>query len=642
MKVGHEKTGVLRFTSPVHTALSLILEFSGVMTEVQKHVRNRFQIVRTKWPTIADKLVNSRRAAKRYDLKKEPKCVHDCKTEAHDLRQGEEFTGLIRHVLTQNAKNVPYPDFFDAKSELYQAFSEILPSLELIRPVESKETLLQGFQNNSPNMEKVYNQLNRAAEQSYRDPPLYATTMSQVLRAKSMLREWVVVEMDKNSGKLALMCPVRYYKAKMYINDSTHYTIHPHITQQMLLQQWQWHYDTHEWHTIAPIRTGPKTSVPYAHILPKFKDPSRYRAVVDCKFHPTNKPAWVCQKALMYIISTLSKTHFNLTKTQDFLKGMQTHMAELKQQNDQEIHFLPFSMDIKEMFTGLPQQTIKNAVDFLLQYATTLNRRNVVHIRVPKDRSEHCGWGKSANLSEVYQISFGQIRNVVKFHVGSAYFKVGEMILLQKAGVPIGGVLSTALAVATCVYSETSFLKALGPDLKNLRVIRYVDDITGLVAFLANDPTSFIQAQNLVLKLQNECYPEELVLKTEPIQKGKYKFLETITTVQGNTIKLRHLSKNHAHIKHHGIQKVYSIQHAHSYSPWSSKYGVALSRFIAISEHCSSRSLLVKSANEFFMEMQFLCYGTKFLRRTCQRMFRRSGDSIWLKLAAGVTKKNKR
>lgn len=633
------KTGILSFTAPVHEALSLLLSSLALPLEVQKHVRSRFRIVNSKRPSIADMLINSRKYAQNYSQELEPMCVHDCSSENHDINQGEDFRGLTRHVLTQNSKNVPYPDFYDSKTELFSGFLQVIPPIErMMCNLETKDELTKAFQEPTPQMRVVRAVLSQAVQKNFQLAPDQALTSSEVRVVRAKLRDWVIVELDKNTGKLSCMCPVRYHRAmtEMYINDTTHYTKQTGITSELLLQQWEWHYDVKNWREIAVFKGGAKMSIPFAHILPKFKDPSRYRVIVSYAHHPLRTVMWVCQKAIMFIISTLPSKHFNLPKTQLFLSRLTQHATELKQQhgNSDQLEFIPFSLDIKEMFTGLPHKTIKQAVDFLLHHAATLNRRNVAHIRVPKDKSDPCGWGKSANLSEVHNITFTQIRGVVHFDVGSAYFSVGDTILLQKAGAPIGGVLSTALAVSTCVYTEIMFVESLGVDSRRLRVIRYVDDITVLIAILRNDPESLIKAQELYQNLKVNCYPKELVLKPENINNGSFKFLETLTTVRGNTIRVRHFSKNTQHIKNNGNQKFYCIQHAQSFSPWNTKYGVAISRLLAITDHCSSRALLIKCVHEFFFELKFLSYSTKFIRRVCQRMFRKTDDAIWLKLAS--------
>ena len=347
-----------------------------------------------------------------------------------------------------------------------------------------------------------------------------------------------------------------------------HYEKLPFQDNQLILDQWEFDYDKNSWDTIAPIKTGPSNTVPFAHLLPKNKDTSRSRQIVSYAKHPLRLITSVAQRAIMFIISTLPKTHFNVPKTQDYLDQMLAFETQLKFENN-DVEFIPFSLDIKEMFTGLPHRAIERAIDWLLAHARTCTRSRFV--RVPRDKVDRCSYGSSTNLYEVHQISFSQIKEVVKYDLQQAIFTVGKILMRQKEGAPIGGVLSTAMAIATCVFSECTFMLTLGADAKFLRVIRYVDDITGIVVILRNDPLSLVKARLLIAKLQSQCYPKQLLLKPEPIKNGEFRYLETLTTVQGNSISIRHYSKNIDSLRRDGMQKIFTIQHAHSFSPWRSK-----------------------------------------------------------------------
>ena len=311
-----------------------------------------------------------------------------------------------------------------------------------------------------------------------------------------------------------------------FVDDVTHYEPIPALEKQMIIDEWAWIYDTKDWDGIAPLDRKSTASVPFAHILPKFKDLSRYRPIVSYAKHPLRRLMSVAQRAIMFIISTLPQQHFNLPRTQDFLHEMTGFAQQLKYLHGDSVILKPFSLDIKEMFTGLPHSVIRNAVRWLLDHAKTCTRS--VFVRLPKDKKVSCHWGKSSNLAEVLQISFQHIFEAVNFDLSHAIFTVGSQLTRQKQGAPIGGVMSTSLAIVTCVYSEIPFVSSLGVDVRFLRVIRYVDDITGVVAFLKNDPASFIRAKNILRKLKTECYPNELVLKNEPIECGSYRFLETV------------------------------------------------------------------------------------------------------------------
>ena len=174
------------------------------------------------------------------------------------------------------------------------------------------------------------------------------------------------------------MCPVRFHRAlrSMYLQDPVHYETLPNISAQLILDQWEWDFDMRNWGTIAHFRRGDTVSIPYAHLLPKFKDTSRYRQIVSYFKHPLKKVMSVAQRAIMFMINTLTLTHFNLSKTQDFLHKMLAFSPQMSHLHGEDVQLLPFSLDIKEMFTGLPHKVIRDSVDWLIKHARTCTARN--------------------------------------------------------------------------------------------------------------------------------------------------------------------------------------------------------------------------------------------------------------------------
>ena len=114
------------------------------------------------------------------------------------------------------------------------------------------------------------------------------------------------------------------------------------------------------------------------------------------------------------------------------------------------------------------------------------------------------------------------------------------------------------------------------------------------------EKNSWINALVLYRMPCNQCYPKELLLKPEVIKNGSCWFLENLTTVSGNEIKIKHHSKNAEFIAASGAQKFYTIQHSTSFSPWCSKFGVAIARVISISQSSGSRKNLKMNVFENF------------------------------------------
>ena len=127
--------------------------------------------------------------------------------------------------------------------------------------------------------------------------------------------------------------------------------------------------------------------------------------------------------------------------------------------------------------------------------------------------------------------------------------KLGDTILKQLKGAPIGGVMSSALAVSVCVYSEHRWITSLGESRPFIKASRYVDDCTGVVVYNKRFPNTKVRVKKLIHSYKTSCYPKDLVLKPEPIIDGEYKFLETSTQVLKNKITVKHFLKNTESIK---------------------------------------------------------------------------------------------
>jgi hypothetical protein len=293
--------------------------------------------------------------------------------------------------------------------------------------------------------------------------------------------------------------------------------------------------------------------------------------------------------------------------------------------------FEPYLLDVKEMFTGLPHREILKAVDFLIQQTRKQTRSQF--IRVPNEKSRKPAFGKSANRFEVSHITFQQITDVVAFDIRSAIFTLGNITFIQREGAPIGGVLSTAEAIATCAYAECLWHTSLGPDARFIRAIRYVDDIFLLTAFSRHHPQTRVLAHSLFNDLRDNCYPHGLILEQEDCKDSSLTFLETNVRVSDNTITASHHNKNIVSIRTTGHQRFFNLQSSRSYSSRNSKRGVIVARLMAISKSSPDDASLSNAVKSLFIELKTLGYGPKLMKQACVRMYHHTNSQVWNKIS---------
>jgi len=196
----------------------------------------------------------------------------------------------------------------------------------------------------------------------------------------------------------------------------------------------------------------------------------------------------------------------------------------------------------------------------------------------------------------------------------------------------MGGVMSSAYAIKVCVRAEIEFFKSLGTDQKYFGAIRYVDDSDGAIAYQGDSINSYIRARSLLTQFREKCYPKELRMKSEHItSSGTFKFLETETTIHGNSISVRHFSKNAMNIQQTGEQKFFSLQSFDSFSSQNSKRGVLISKLITIDSNSTSDADLVSAVADLVVEIQStLGYTRRIFYQACQTMYIRTERQIWL------------
>ena len=202
MKVPH---GALRFTRMVHRALTHVVTSLSLHDEVKSNLLNNFRIANTRRATISDILVNSRKHAKAFEAMHEPMCTNECKSKNHDLRVGCDFEGVVKHILTQYARDIPVFTTVDSKFELFSAFRNVLSSLDkLLVDDMHDQTLVEQFDTCSANFTIPMNFLKRAASERLIGHRPSVCHVKDDFLVRNMLHAYVVVELDKKYWQIGM------------------------------------------------------------------------------------------------------------------------------------------------------------------------------------------------------------------------------------------------------------------------------------------------------------------------------------------------------------------------------------------------------------------------------------------------------
>ena len=105
--------------------------------------------------------------------------------------------------------------------------------------------------------------------------------------------------------------------------------------------------------------------------------------------------------------------------------------------------------------TSLDHASITTAVTDVLKHVSKNTRRK--EVMVPKSKmmgTPHLGRSSSVDDKAV-TFTFDELLDIVKFDLNNAYFRIGDTILQQRVGIPMGSPLSPALAQIVCAWYET-------------------------------------------------------------------------------------------------------------------------------------------------------------------------------------------
>ena len=240
----------------------------------------------------------------------------------------------------------------------------------------------------------------------------------------------------------------------------------------------------------------------------------------------------------------------------------------------------------------------------------------------------HLGRTGDADTKRI-TISFDEILEIIEFDLNNTYFRVGDKVLQQKVGIPMGSPPSPALAQVVCAYYEFHTIqRARSVGITNsLEGVRYVDDLTAVIYYDPTSTTSKARARILAAMLQHGYHPKmELEVENTDLP---FKFLSSILEVDKITCTFdaKFHNKNLAQIKRREPQLFPTYQHFHSFAPTRQKSSVVISSIHRIGNACNSIHSVQNAFNNLFVELRQLKYPTHIIRNALWRV--QSVDSRW-------------
>lgn len=263
---------------------------------------------------------------------------------------------------------------------------------------------------------------------------------------------------------------------------------------------------------IMPPRTSP--TLPTNYILRKYKDITRARPVTSYYRHVLKRIFRVAGSALTWILNHWAAKHYNLDKVSNCKEFL---LKSTKWQHRMEtLGFIVHQSqwDIKEMFTNIPQADIPLAVQHMM------NTFHTKEVWCTEDGRTDLAAQQRTSEATV-KVSFETLLKIIQFDCDNAYSTLGPTILLrQTIGIPIGGIMSSAVARTVVSVQENRLLEHV-PMLQFLTIGgRYTDDLR-----LCTASYSAEGGKQLATQIVNRAYTGGLSVKYDEQPESYFVFV---------------------------------------------------------------------------------------------------------------------
>ena len=306
------------------------------------------------------------------------------------------------------------------------------------------------------------------------------------------------------------------------------------------------------------------------YAIPKGKDPiHKARPLVSYYAHPSAPLLRGAARMLWRILQDLHKIRachsFSIFTCQEYV------------QKQKGKTFAPGTRlllgDVKNMYTNISHDQLKVAIDWVLGLASahlpTKQGMIASTKRIPTFTTRYGAntQGKTMLWDQYVHFTMHQLREVLLWDIEHIYFTVGDCIMQQCQGIPMGSPCSPALAVLLCTHLEHSFIHSKGVQWcdTHLTGYRYIDDL-----LLYCDDSQF-DLQEVV-----DMYAQPLELEVEDHDNSMVPFLSTLNTLHADgSLHIAYYHKNHRRAQL-GLPRLNNVTHFSSHVPPQRAHGLTM------------------------------------------------------------------
>lgn len=262
------------------------------------------------------------------------------------------------------------------------------------------------------------------------------------------------------------------------------------------------------------------------------------------------------------------------------------------------------------MFTNLQHKAIERALLWMFDQVAVVapgraQYRRSVAVRRFGDRDVR--WGRAYG-DEWRTLTFADLLSIVRFDLANVYFTVGNTVLKQTNGAPIGGFLSAFYGNLVCAFAEHQYCMSLGADQRLLAARRCQDDVFGVISYDPTDAASTTTALRIRADfLDNRVYKDGLTVKQVLIENNRAKFVGASVFIGDQSLFCSAFNRNWATLSS-GYQAFPRFHHWASYVSNQSKLGVVIGALRRIRRFCTFDTSAILEIYKLFIELRLLDY----------------------------------
>ena len=343
---------------------------------------------------------------------------------------------------------------------------------------------------------------------------------SEVLKDKECLEylqklhsKFVLTPVDKASNNIAVTCKKFYIKTILTetglwpcTNSLTYSQLKDHSKKEILDSQY-------EFNKVFNIKDNLKSSeLPFMYAIPKFhKTPVKFRYIVSsskCQIKPLAKTITkglkLCQKQHEIWCNVLKGytgiNHFFI------IDKNQPIIDRLNKLNEKSLAKSIETFDFSTLYTMIKHEDLKENLTWFIEKA--FNGAYGKGKKVMSVYSQEAKWTNASKNNSTCTYDKSSFISIVNFLIENAFFEIGNVIIKQNIGIPMGTDPGPFMANAHLYKYEFEFQdlnrKTNYKLAKSLNyTFRYIDDVTPI-----NDLGNFS-------KHINKIYPNDLILTKE-------------------------------------------------------------------------------------------------------------------------------